>query len=286
MNKPIGVFDSGVGGLTVAREILRHLPDETIVYFGDTARVPYGTKSREAITRFALEDARFLVSKDVKMIVVACNSVSSNALGRLKEEFGIPVLGVIEPGARAACRTTRNNKVGVIGTSATIESGAYKEAIHRCSQEVDVISAACPLFVPLVEEGWLDKKITVDVAKEYLVPLLEKGIDTLLLGCTHYPLLERAIAMVTGSEVTLVDSAETTAKEVAELVRSGGPVANGHGERAHQFFLSDIPRNFTEIGKRFLGREIEPVQRVDLSPAFHARANPPSLKPRRADNSK
>ena len=264
MSKPIGVFDSGVGGLTVAREILRHLPDETIVYFGDTARVPYGTKSKEAITRFALEDARFLISKDVKMIVVACNSVSSNALGCLKEEFDIPIIGVIEPGARAACEATRNNKVGVIGTSATIESGAYEEAIHRHRRNVDVISAACPLFVPLVEEGWLDEKITVDVAKEYLVPLLEKGIDTLLLGCTHYPLLEQSIAMVTGSEVMLVDSAETTAKEVAELSRSGQPAEKGHGDRAHQFFLSDIPRNFAEIGKRFLGREIEPVHRVDL----------------------
>lgn len=263
MNKPVGVFDSGVGGLTVVREILRRLPRESIVYFGDTARVPYGTKSKETIIRFALEDARFLLSKGVKMIVVACNSVSSNALEPLQEEFEIPVVGVIETVARAACGATGNNRVGVIGTPATIESKAYEEAIHAYSQEVQVKSAACPLFVPLVEEGWFDKRMTIDAAREYLTPLLDWGIDTLLLGCTHYPLLKDAIGKVAGEGVRLVDSAEATAGEVGDLLRSEGLLASGSGEVTHQFFLSDLPRNFGEIGRRFLGRDIEPILSAD-----------------------
>jgi glutamate racemase len=244
---------------------MQHLPHESIVYFGDTARVPYGTKSRETIKRFALEDARFLISRDVKAIVVACNSVSSNALELLKEKFDVPIVGVIEPGARAACGATRNSKVGVIGTAATVESGAYERAIFSQDPKVDVKSVACPLFVPLAEEGWLDKKISVDIAGEYITPLLKWGMDTLLLGCTHYPLLTKAIASVTGENVVLVDSAESTAKEVSLMLGEMRMLAGESNRTTHQFYLSDLPRNFGDICRRFLGREITPVQTVDLT---------------------
>ncbi len=268
MNRPVGVFDSGVGGLTVVRAILDRLPQESIVYFGDTARVPYGTKSRETIVRFALEDARFLLSRGVKVIVVACNSVSSNALDVLKSSFEIPVIGVIDTVARAASRATRNKKIGVIGTKATIESSAYERAILASNPDVQVRSTSCPLFVPLAEEGWLDNEIARLVAREYLLPLLEWGIDTLLLGCTHYPLLKGAIREVAGDGVSLVDSGQATADELADLLDAGGMLAGRDNEAKHQFFLSDLPRNFGEIGRRFLGREIGPVHRADLSERY------------------
>jgi glutamate racemase len=262
----IGVFDSGVGGLTVVRAILRCLPGESIVYFGDTARVPYGTKSRETIIKFALEDAGFLVSNGVKVIVVACNSVSSNALDHLQANFEVPIIGVIDTVAKAACEVTHSGRVGVIGTKATIESGAYERALTKLNPRLDVRSVPCPLFVPLAEEGWLDGDITRLVAKEYLTSLLDWGMDTLLLGCTHYPLLRRAIAAVTGSSVSLVDSAESTAREVTELLEVRGLRDSERAPAHHQFYLSDMPRNFAELGMRFLGRNIEPVQRVDLGP--------------------
>jgi glutamate racemase len=267
MSGTIGVFDSGVGGLTVVRAILQLLPDESIVYFGDTARVPYGTKSRETIIKFALEDAQFLVSKGVKVIVVACNSVSSNALVHLEERFEVPIIGVIETVAKAACEVTRNGKVGVIGTKATVESGAYDIALNRHRAGLDVRSVPCPLFVPLAEEGWLDGEVTRLVAGKYLAPLLDWGMDTLLLGCTHYPLLRSAIAEVTGPEVILIDSAEATARELAQLLKTGDLAASGGAEAQHHFYLSDLPRNFSEIGKRFLGRTIDLVHRVDLASA-------------------
>lgn len=267
MNGPIGVFDSGVGGLTVVRAILRYLPKESIVYFGDTARVPYGTKSRETIVKFALEDASFLISKGVKVIVVACNSVSSNALGDLKANFEVPIIGVIETVARAAFESTSNGKIGVVGTKATIESEAYEMALRRQKRNIDVRSVPCPLFVPLAEEGWLDNEITRLVVREYLTPLLEWGMDSLLLGCTHYPLLRGAISKVVGDGVRLVDSGEATARELKSLLEAKGLSSGVDGEPSHHFYLSDLPRNFAEIGRRFLGREIEPVHRVELSTA-------------------
>jgi len=267
MSGPIGVFDSGVGGLTVVRAILHHLPRESIVYFGDTARVPYGTKSRETIIKFALEDARFLMSKGVKVIVVACNSVSSNALTALKEKFNLPIIGVIDTVARAAQKTTRNGKIGVVGTRATIESGAYENAIADSRSKSEVKSVACPLFVPLAEEGWLDTPVTRMIVSEYLGPLLDWGMDTLLLGCTHYPLLKPAIAGVAGPHVALVDSAEAAATALAELLREEGLAASPDARAIHDFYLSDLPRSFSEIGRRFLGRDIEPVHRVDLGSA-------------------
>jgi glutamate racemase len=268
VNGPIGVFDSGVGGLTVVRAILERLPRESIIYFGDTARVPYGTKSKDTIVKFALEDARFLLSRGVKVIVVACNSVSSNALDVLKSSFEIPIIGVIDTVARAASRSTRNRKLGVIGTRATVESRAYERAILASNPDVQVRSVSCPLFVPLAEEGWLDSEITRLVAREYLSPLIGWGIDTLLLGCTHYPLLKNAIGEVVGQGVSLIDSGEATAGELADLLTDEGMLAGGDDEAEHQFFLSDLPRNFADIGSRFLGREIGPVHTADVAEQF------------------
>ncbi len=263
MRNPIGVFDSGVGGLTVVREILARLPDEEIVYFGDTARVPYGSKSEGTITKFGLQAASFLISKGVKLIVVACNTVSSNSLETLEQSLEIPIIGVIRPGAEAACAATKTGRVGVIGTVATVESRAYEEAIRSISPEVDVLSRSCPLFVPLVEEGWIDHEATYLVAREYLAPFKEKGIDTLVLGCTHYPLLKGPISRVMGEGVALIDSAEETASEVEEVLSERGILTRGDSPAEHSFFLSDIPRKFSEIA-RFLGQPIPSVTRVDL----------------------
>jgi glutamate racemase len=197
-NKPIGIFDSGVGGLTVVKQIFRRLPNEEIVYLGDTARVPYGTKSPETIKRFAVENADFLMKFKVKLIVVACNTVSSTSMDILREKFSIPIVGVIKPGAEKAVQITRNNKVGIIGTYTTVKSKAYEKEIRHFSRDVETVSKACPLFVPLVEEGWLKEEITFSIVKKYLKPLMAKKIDTLILGCTHYPLLKSVISKVIG----------------------------------------------------------------------------------------
>lgn len=262
--KPIGIFDSGVGGLTVVREIMKALPGEVIVYFGDTARVPYGTKSKETITRFAMEDAAFLMSHDVKAIIVACNSVSSNSLPHLKQHFPVPIIGVIEPAVLHACQKTTKKKIGVIGTDATIESNAYKETIETLCPDVEVFSKSCPLFVPLAEEGWIDKKATILIAEEYLRGLLEQGIDTLLLGCTHYPILKDVIQHVVGEQVTLIDSAFYTAVFLRESLEKQRLLKRSEEERASLFFLSDIPRKFSEIAERFLGKHITQLSVVDI----------------------
>jgi glutamate racemase len=262
---PIGLFDSGVGGLTVLREVLRQLPEESTVYFGDTARVPYGSKSRDVITRFSLEIAQFLLQEKVKMIVVACNTASAFALPTLRSRFDVPMIGVIEPGSQAAISGTQSGRVGVIGTEGTIESQAYTEAIHRLKQNVEVFGQACPLIVPLVEEGWLDKPVAREIVKEYLVPLLQNKIDTLVLGCTHYPLLKDLLAQVAGPEVRLIDSAEETARTVGrELSRLKLSAPKGGG-KAHRFYVSDAPEKFEKVGQRFLGRDIPGVRRVDIS---------------------
>lgn len=250
--RPIGVFDSGVGGLTVFQAIGRRLPEESLVYFGDTAHVPYGNKSREAVTRFSLEIARFLKGHDIKLLVVACNTASALALPRLKRELGIPVVGVIEPGARAAARTTRSGRVGIIATEATVNSGAYQAALKRLVPKVRPVAKACPLFVPLVEEGWWGHPVTAAVAREYLEPVAREGVDTLILGCTHYPLLKPALARVMGPKVRLIDSAEETAAEVEALLeRSGSRRRSGRGGR--RFFASDGPVRFLALAKRLLG---------------------------------
>lgn len=262
--KSIGIFDSGVGGLTVLREIMQALPQEDTIYFGDTARVPYGTKSPETVTRYAGEIAAFLVKRDIKLLVVACNTASAVALPALKRQLSIPVVGVIEPGARRAVEVTRSGKIGVIGTAGTIRSSAYTRAIKRLNPEAVVLTRACPLFVPLAEEGWTDNQIARLTAQEYLRDLKESGVDTLVLGCTHYPLLKTLIADVMGPGVTLVDSAAETSRTVAAILAEKKllrpPAENGN----HSYFVSDIPAGFVRVGNRFLGGKLGDVFQVSL----------------------
>ncbi len=257
-NNPIGVFDSGLGGLTVVKELMRCLPNEDIVYFGDTARVPYGTKSKKAIIRFSQENTNVLLKHKVKMVVVACNSSSSYALASLKKKFSIPIVGVIDPGVQKAVETTCNKRVGVIATSATIASEAYDKGIQRQDKSVKVFSQSCPLFVPLVEQGWLNKKVTLEVAREYLGKLKRSGIDTLILGCTHYPLLKPALAKVMGKRVTLIDSAKEIALRVKYLLAESqqSRVCRGKRKSRYKFFVSDEPQSFQRIAKGFLGKDI------------------------------
>jgi glutamate racemase len=262
---PIGLFDSGVGGLTVLREVAKQLPNESTVYFGDTARVPYGSKSRDVITRFSLEIAQFLLQEKVKMIVVACNTASAFALQALRARFSVPIVGVIEPGAQSALAATRSGRVGVIGTEGTIESQAYTEAIHRLKSDTSVFGQACPLIVPLVEEGWLEKPVALEIVKEYLTPLLVNTIDTLVLGCTHYPLLKNLLAKVAGPKVRLIDSAEETARAVGRQLKELQLEAPAGAPRIRRFFVSDAPEKFEKIGQRFLGQSIPGVKRVDIS---------------------
>ena len=216
--RPIGVFDSGVGGLTVVKALRDRLPNETIVYLGDTARVPYGNKSATTVTRYSVEMVEMLIKENAKVVVVACNSASSVALTKLKEKFSIPIIGVIEPGAAAAVATTKNRHIGVIGTRATIRSGAYEKALHALRVDLRVSSRACPLFVPLIEEGLLDDEITNQMIARYLAPLTADGVDTLVLGCTHYPLLSAAMARSLGNTIQLVDSAKSCARAVEDLL--------------------------------------------------------------------
>ena len=263
--RPLGVFDSGIGGLTVVRELLRLLPDEELVYYGDVARLPYGNKSPETITRFSREIIDFLVAKDVKAIVVACNTASALALPELEGTLPVPVIGVIESGARAAAETSTTGKVGVIATASTVRSGAYTRALRQKREDLDIYERACPLFVPLVEEGWIDHRVTREVAKEYLAPLEHHGLDTLILGCTHYPLLKKVIGEVMGDGVRLVDSGEETARTVVDLLDREGLRAPGGRAPVHALYLSDLPAAFTGTAERFLGRALPPVEVVTVS---------------------
>jgi glutamate racemase len=259
---PIGIFDSGLGGLTVVKEIATLLPHEDIIYVGDTARVPYGTKSPDTIRRYAQQIAFFLLNKKVKAIVVACNTVSAVALKNLRH-LPIPILGVIEPGARAAIMTTSSLRVGVIGTPATVGSHAYKLAINRFSPRAHVLEKACPLFVPLVEEGWGKHPTTKQVAREYLTPLLKARIDTLVLGCTHYPLLKSTLQAVAGKKVKLIDSAQETAKDVLQLLRKKN-LLKKNGKSKKEFFVTDNPAGFTKLGHQFLGNHSVQAKRLSL----------------------
>ncbi len=261
--KPIGVFDSGLGGLTVVKALLRELPHESIVYFGDTARVPYGSKSRSTIVRFSLENVEFLLRCSVKCIVIACNTSSSWALPTLRKYFKVPIIGVIRPGARAAVRETRNKRIGVIGTAATIQSRAYEMEIKRLNPTIRVSSQSCPLFVPMVESGWLNGSISLEIAATYLAPLMRQRVDTIILGCTHYPLLAPVIQKAVGSHVTLVDSAVETAAEVKGLLAWSELLSTTHQAPRHRFFVTDEPQHFTSIGERFLGHAIRSVERVN-----------------------
>jgi glutamate racemase len=259
---PIGVFDSGIGGLTVVRALMQHLPDEDIVYFGDTARVPYGVKSVETIAHFSTQITEFLLGKQVKLLVVACNTMAAVASRAIADLSPVPVLDVIEAGARNAVAATRNKHIGVIGTLTTINSGAYEHALHRHDPDITIVSQACPLFVPLVEEGWLDHPVTRMTAQEYLRPLLDDGIDTLVLGCTHYPLLKPLLQEVAGKGVTLVDSAETMALQTAALLRELSLANPGQRAADHHFYVTDVPQRFQQVGSGFLGRPLENVHVV------------------------
>ncbi len=263
---PIGIFDSGVGGLTVLRAVRDRLPHESVIYLGDTARVPYGTKSPATIERYAVEDASFLVEKGVKMLLVACNTASAMARERLRAEFQIPLLSVLGPGARMAARVTRNGRVGVIATEATIESGAYARAIEDASgdKQVEIFARACPLFVPLVEEGETDSAITRLVAEQYLAPLRAQEIDTLVLGCTHYPLLKRVIGETMGSAVTLVDSAEATAEETAHVLAQHGLLNQVPGASSSEFYVTDAARRFHRIAEKILGEPLPHLEAVEI----------------------
>ncbi len=263
----IGVFDSGIGGLTVLRALRRRLPGEETVYLGDTARVPYGPKSPETVRRYAREAADFLLGLDIDLLVVACNTATAHALPALAASVPVPVIGVVEPGARAAARGSRSGRIGVIGTRGTIDSGAYEEAILALRPEATVESAACPLFVSLVEEGWTEGPVARLTAERYLGPLLEREIDTLVLGCTHYPLLAPLLAQVAGTEVALVDSAEATARAVeAELDRLGLAAPRGEGPSRAWFFVTDDAPRFRRLAARWLDEEPESLETVVLRP--------------------
>lgn len=256
---PIGVFDSGLGGLTVAHAIMQQLPGESIVYVGDTARVPYGPKSPETVRRYSHEIADFLLHQGVKAIVVACNTATAHALPMLEQELDVPVIGVVKPGARAAVKGTRNGHIGVIGTAGTIRSGAYDSAIRAEAPDATITSRACPLLVPLVEEGWVDHEATWLVAREYLEPMLLDSVDTLVLGCTHYPLLKGVIGEIIGRDVRLIDSAEETAADTRRMLREND-LESGAERGTYRFIASDDPAQFLTLGQRFLGDAIDHVE--------------------------
>jgi glutamate racemase len=261
-SRPIGVFDSGIGGLTVVRALMKHLPHENLAYFGDTARVPYGPKSAQVVREYAVQDTDELLRHDVKFIIIACNTVSAVALDVVQKRAKVPVLGVIIPGAEAAVRATKKNRIAVIGTLGTVLSNAYTNAIRQMNPEIHVFSQACPLFVPLAEEGWTSHPATELVAKEYLFPLTLEKIDTLILGCTHYPILKDVIDSVLRKSVTLIDSGEETAVAAVRLLDERDMRNHSTLKPNIQFFVSDIPHKFAEVGERFLGEKLGKIQRI------------------------
>jgi glutamate racemase len=256
---PIGVFDSGLGGLTVAHAIMRQLPNESLVYFGDTARVPYGPKSPDTVRRYSNEIGFYLLEQGVKAIVVACNTATAHALPQLRDELPVPVIGVVDPGARAAVKATRTGHIGVIATAGTVKSGAYVRAIHAVAPDAQVTTLACPLLVPLVEEGWTDHDATRLIARQYLASIMHDEIDTLVLGCTHYPLLKPLLAEVVGPRVRLIDSAEETAADTRRMLAEFD-LAAPEGEGSYRFIASDDPQQFLTLGQRFFGDTIERVE--------------------------
>lgn len=261
---PIGIFDSGIGGLTVVKKMLSMLPNEKIIYFGDTARVPYGSKSNSTIIEYANQDAKFLYKKNVKLIIAACNTASSVALDNLREQFDIPIIGMIEPGAKYAMSKTKNGKIGVIGTHSTINNEAYSRKLKQLSDDVEVFEKACPLFVPLAEEGWTDHKATELIAEEYLEELIKKEIDTLILGCTHYPILTEIIQKIMGTKVTLIDSGTAAAFEVENYLDGRGLRSDSNQIGEHQYYVSDLPAKFKTIAERFLGTAIDHLEKIDV----------------------
>lgn len=260
-NRPIGVFDSGVGGLTVVKQVVKVLPHENIIYFGDTARVPYGSKSKETVTKFSSQIIRFLLSKNVKSVIIACNTVSSNSYGDLVKEFSLPITEVVTPGAETCLKATKNKIVGIIGTEATIKSGAYEKKLTQKDKNIKVYQKACPLFVPLAEEGWTDNEIAKKTAEIYLKSLLDKGVDSIILGCTHYPLLKKCIGAVAGENVKIIDPAAAAAKKMKELLKSLSMLGENKGDI--QFYVSDNSEKFSLICRSVLKKDCA-AEKIDI----------------------
>jgi len=264
-NRPIGVFDSGLGGLTAVKELMNQLPGESIVYFGDTGRVPYGTRSNQTVIKYVLQDIRFLLNFDIKFIIIACGTASSIALEAVQDKFEVPIIGVVNSTAEQAVRTTVNKKIGIIGTQGTINSGAYERKIKELDSEVKTFSKPCPLFVPLVENGYLDNKVVRLVAEEYLEPLIAEQVDTLILGCTHYPLLKKVISDIMGEHVRLIDPGVETARYVKELFKSNHMLADSRSKSTYRYFVSDSIDNFSRLGSLFLQKQInDAVEKIDI----------------------
>jgi len=263
-NRPIGVFDSGIGGLTVVDALANALPNESFLYVGDTARVPYGNKSQERVQHFSKEIADWLIAQDCKMIVVACNTASSLALPFLKSQYSVPILGVIHPGALAAIEHSSNYQIGVLGTNATISSNAYGEKINELSPDATVISQACPLFVPLVEEGWVDGDVPLSIAKAYLQPILDSKVDTVILGCTHYPILRSIIQDILGPSVILVDSGSTTSQGVTSILNKNS-IKGDVSERSLKCFVTDSPHSFETLASKFLSVRLNAISHIELA---------------------
>jgi glutamate racemase len=264
-SQPIGIFDSGLGGLTVVKEILKILPNEDIIYFGDTGRTPYGPRSKNIIIEFSRQDTNFLLEQNVKIIVVACNTASAQALDEIRDNYDLEMIGVIEPGAVSALKSTKNGKIGIIGTAGTISSDAYARTINKLNPDIKVFSLACPLFVPLVEEGYIEKEATRLIAEDYLAPFSSNGIDTLILGCTHYPLLKNVIHKVLDNDIVLIDSAEETAQVVYKQLMEKGLLREKTASVSHKFYVSDFPEQFNKVARHFMGGDIRNVIRVDIT---------------------
>lgn len=262
--KPIGIFDSGIGGLTVVKRLAATLPNENIIYFGDTARVPYGSKSNETVIEYSIQNTKLLLSKNVKAVIVACNTASSIAIPELKKHFNIPIIGMIEPGSKMALQKTKNKKIGVIGTRATTGNLAYSSEMKRIDNNANVIEKPCPLFVPLAEEGWTEHKATKEIAEEYLKELRDAGIDTLVLGCTHYPILTNVIKEVIGQNVSLIDSGVASAELIKEELQKLNLLTDSTETGWQEFYVSDIQVKFKEVAELFLGRSLVKVNKIDL----------------------
>jgi glutamate racemase len=260
--KPVGIFDSGVGGLTVMKEIIQHLPDEHILYLGDTARVPYGTRSPETVLRYSFENAGFLISRGIKILIVACNTSSAVSLDLLREKFPVPVIGVVEPGARAAVERTRLKSVAVVGTETTIRTGSYERAIKAIDYSINVSGIACPLFVPLIEEGWLDGDVVSLTAEKYLSAIRRNGADALVLGCTHYPMIKDVIENIV--HIPLIDSAIETARELKRVLEQEDMLRKSSGNVVREFFVTDSTEKFAQVGERFLGHKILNISKIEL----------------------
>lgn len=263
--RPIGVFDSGIGGLTVAKSLFDILPNEDIIYLGDSARLPYGTKSKETIILYSIECLKFLLKKNVKFIVVACNTASANALPFLQKITKVPVIGVITPGAEAAVNKSKSERIGVIATMSTVQTESYKKEIHKKNKGAQVFSKACSLFVQLAEDGWTDNKIAELVAKEYLQEFTKLNIDTLILGCTHYPILKNTIQKVIGKKILLIDSGEETAKQAKIILTQRNLLNTQKKAGEHRFFVTDFQHKFKDVSERFLGRKLNKVQKIKLN---------------------